>query len=125
MMLRHPSVSLAIRREEGCFRPADRYRTVSGRGGLERPRGPWSRRGRIPSGTGGPVSLPPPRGCGKYSAHSSGRRVFPSSNSPNMATPLRLDDLRRAWDARDPRLVDLLVRLVEQTDELPDKPVRD
>lgn len=42
-----------------------------------------------------------------------------------MATPLRLDDLRRAWDARDPQFVDLVVRLAGQPDEEPDQPVRD
>ena len=44
---------------------------------------------------------------------------------PDMATPLRLDDLRRAWDARDPELVDLIVRLAEQPDEPPETPLRE
>jgi hypothetical protein len=42
-----------------------------------------------------------------------------------MATPLRLDDLRRAWDARDPKFVDMVVRLAEQPDEEPEQPIRD
>src|SRR5688572_6433643 len=42
-----------------------------------------------------------------------------------MATPLRLDDLRRAWDARDPQLTDLIVRLAGQPDPEPEQPLRE
>src|SRR5262245_33325708 len=42
-----------------------------------------------------------------------------------MSSRLQLQDLRRAWDARDPGLVDLVVRLSEQPDEKPDKPIRE
>lgn len=41
-----------------------------------------------------------------------------------MATQLHLDDLRRAWEARDPELVRLVQQLINQPDEPPKKPVR-
>jgi hypothetical protein len=41
-----------------------------------------------------------------------------------VSTPLRLDDIRRAWEAKDPALVDLVVRLAEQPDEPPKTPIR-
>jgi hypothetical protein len=40
-------------------------------------------------------------------------------------TPLRLADVGRAWDARDPQLVNLIVRLAEQPDEEPEAPIAD
>jgi len=42
-----------------------------------------------------------------------------------MQTQLRLDDLRRAWDAQDPDLVRLVLLLAEQPDEKPSTPLRD
>ncbi len=42
-----------------------------------------------------------------------------------MSTQLHLDDLRRAWEARDPGLVDLVDRLAAQPDEPPQTPVRE
>jgi hypothetical protein len=42
-----------------------------------------------------------------------------------VSTGLRLDDLRRAWDARDPELVRLIESLAEQPDELSETPVRE
>jgi hypothetical protein len=42
-----------------------------------------------------------------------------------MATPLFLDDLRRAWGAQDPELADLIVRLAQQPDEPPETPPRE
>ncbi len=42
-----------------------------------------------------------------------------------MSIRLKLDDLRRAWEARDPGLVDLIVALADQADEAPDTPPRE
>src|SRR5438067_255355 len=42
-----------------------------------------------------------------------------------MATRLTLDDLRRAWDAQDPELADLIERLAAQPDEPPATPLRE
>ena len=42
-----------------------------------------------------------------------------------MSTPLHLKDLRLAWDARDPDLVELLETLVTQPDETPEPPLRE
>lgn len=42
-----------------------------------------------------------------------------------MSTQLRLEDLRRAWDAQDPELVRLVELLAEQPDEEPAAPVRE
>ena len=39
-----PGVWPTMRQTEGCFRPADRGAPPTCSGGLERPRGPWSRR---------------------------------------------------------------------------------
>jgi len=41
-----------------------------------------------------------------------------------MATPLLLDDLRRAWGAQDPELAELIVRVAQQPDEPPETPPR-
>lgn len=41
-----------------------------------------------------------------------------------MAATLTLDDIRKAWDARDPRLIKLLEQLVTQPPPKPDKPIR-
>jgi DNA-binding response OmpR family regulator len=40
-----------------------------------------------------------------------------------VTTRLHLDDLRRAWEARDPELVRLIESLAEQPDEPPETPV--
>ena len=42
-----------------------------------------------------------------------------------MAAVLTLDDVRRAWDTRDPRLIRLVEHLCRQPDPTPDSPVRD
>src|SRR5687768_3904948 len=42
-----------------------------------------------------------------------------------MATRLHLDDLRRARDAQDPELANLIVRLAQQPDEPPEAPPRE
>ncbi len=42
-----------------------------------------------------------------------------------MPTRLRLDDVRRAWEARDPGLVGLVEALGSQADEAPTTPIRD
>lgn len=42
-----------------------------------------------------------------------------------MSNRLRLDDLRRAWDAHDPDLVGLIVSLAEQPDEVDETPPRE
>jgi hypothetical protein len=42
-----------------------------------------------------------------------------------VSTGLHLDDLRRAWEARDPELVRLIESLAEQPDEPPETPLRD
>jgi hypothetical protein len=42
-----------------------------------------------------------------------------------VSTTLHLDDVRRAWEARDPELVGLLQTLVAQPDEQPTSPVRE
>src|SRR5262249_11541811 len=42
-----------------------------------------------------------------------------------VATAIRLDGLRRAWDARDPELVRLIELMAEQRDEEPKAPVRE
>ena len=42
-----------------------------------------------------------------------------------MAATLTLDDVRRAWDTRDPELPRLIAQLAEQPDPEPDKPVRE
>ena len=42
-----------------------------------------------------------------------------------MQTQLRLDDLRRAWEAQDPDLVRLVLLLAEQPDEKPATPLRE
>lgn len=41
-----------------------------------------------------------------------------------MAATLTLDDIRKAWDARDPRLIKLIEQLVNQPVPRPDKPIR-
>ena len=42
-----------------------------------------------------------------------------------MAVALTLDDVRRAWDARDPRLITLIEQLCTQPVPAPDTPIRD
>ena len=42
-----------------------------------------------------------------------------------MSTLLRLDDVRRAWEARDPDFVDLVASLAGQGDETPEPPPRE
>jgi hypothetical protein len=42
-----------------------------------------------------------------------------------MAAPIQLEDLRRAWQTRDPQLADLIVRAAGQPDPTPDTPVRE
>ena len=42
-----------------------------------------------------------------------------------MSATLRLDDLRRAWECRDPELVADVAQLAEQPDPVPDQPVRE
>jgi hypothetical protein len=42
-----------------------------------------------------------------------------------VTTPLHLEDLRLAWQARDPDLVRLIDALAVQTDETPETPIRD
>jgi hypothetical protein len=44
---------------------------------------------------------------------------------PTVATRLRLEDLRLAWEAQDPELVPLLSALAQQPDETPETPVRE
>jgi hypothetical protein len=41
-----------------------------------------------------------------------------------VTTPVRLEDVRRAWDANDPELVPLVLALAEQTDPPPAVPIR-
>jgi hypothetical protein len=41
-----------------------------------------------------------------------------------MAATLTLDDIRKAWDARDPRLIKLIEQLCDQAIPKPDKPIR-
>lgn len=41
-----------------------------------------------------------------------------------MPAVLKLDDVRRAWDTRDPQLIQLLEQLCRQPDPQPEKPVR-
>jgi hypothetical protein len=50
---------------------------------------------------------------------------FSLAQGAAVATQLQLDDLRRAWDARDPELGGLLRLLVEQPEESPATPVRE
>jgi hypothetical protein len=40
-------------------------------------------------------------------------------------TQLHLDDVRRAWEARDPELIRLIETLTEQPDEKPETPIRE
>src|SRR5215813_8320743 len=42
-----------------------------------------------------------------------------------MATQLQLDDIRRAWEARDPELVKYVELMATQPDRQPDKPIRE
>ena len=42
-----------------------------------------------------------------------------------MSTRLKIDDLRRAWQANDPNLVDFIVRLAQQPDEERETPLRE
>jgi hypothetical protein len=42
-----------------------------------------------------------------------------------VAATLTLDDVRRAWDTRDPELSRLIAQLAEQPDPVPDRPVRE
>lgn len=42
-----------------------------------------------------------------------------------MSAQLTLDDIRRAWDARDPELVHLLQQLIDQDDPIPEEPIRE
>ena len=42
-----------------------------------------------------------------------------------MAATLTLDDVRRAWDTRDPELPRLIAQLAEQPDPVPEKPIRE
>src|SRR5690606_17583031 len=42
-----------------------------------------------------------------------------------MALELSLDDIRRAWDSRDPELANLIVALANAPDPRPDQPVRE
>src|SRR5262249_23797885 len=41
-----------------------------------------------------------------------------------MATQLQLDDIRRAWEARDPELIKFVELMATQPDRQPDKPTR-
>lgn len=43
----------------------------------------------------------------------------------HMTTALSLDDLQQAWQTRDPQLVELLLRLIEQPPEPPTTPIRE
>ncbi|HYT92001.1 MAG TPA: BRCT domain-containing protein, partial [Gemmataceae bacterium] len=42
-----------------------------------------------------------------------------------MSTQLHLDDIRRAWEAKDPGVVELVERLATQPDEQPKTPIRE
>src|SRR5262249_49177482 len=42
-----------------------------------------------------------------------------------MPAQLKLEDVRRAWEARDPELVKLVEALATQPDEQPEEPVRE
>src|SRR4051812_26636265 len=42
-----------------------------------------------------------------------------------MSAALTLDDIRRAWETRDPQLIKLLEQLCTQPDPEPEQPVRD
>src|SRR5206468_2175381 len=42
-----------------------------------------------------------------------------------MATQLQLDDIRRAWEARDPELVKYVELLATQPDRQPEQPIRE
>ncbi|HKB35277.1 MAG TPA: BRCT domain-containing protein, partial [Gemmataceae bacterium] len=42
-----------------------------------------------------------------------------------MATQLQLDDIRRAWEARDPELIKFVELMATQPDPQPDKPIRE
>ena len=42
-----------------------------------------------------------------------------------MPSRIRLDDVRRAWEARDPELVGLVEALADQDDEPPKAPIRE
>lgn len=42
-----------------------------------------------------------------------------------MSVQLRLEDIRRAWEARDPELVQLVETLAEQWERPPEKPIRE
>src|SRR5438552_5287761 len=123
----------------------DRYRPTPGQGfgGLEQPRETWFRRTLGQGWAGGPVSLPRPRSGSRppdpITTASGGReptvpprtagsrRPLAGSESlrePLMAASLQLDDIRKAWDSRDPQLIRLLGQLCEQPDPTPDKPIR-
>jgi len=42
-----------------------------------------------------------------------------------MTVSLRLEDIQQAWSAQDPQLADFIIRLADQPDEKPEKPVRE
>src|SRR5437868_8743887 len=44
---------------------------------------------------------------------------------PAVSPRLRLDDVRRAWESRDPELIGLVQELAEQPDEAPGTPPRE
>jgi hypothetical protein len=50
-------------------------------------------------------------------------RAFTESRT--VSAHLHLDDIRRAWEARDPALVQLIATLANQDDEEPKQPIRD
>src|SRR5262249_54815785 len=57
-------------------------------------------------------------------APRSTRRPPGPEGGTTVTTKLRLDDIRRVWEAKDPDLVRLVELLASQRDEPPEKPIR-
>src|SRR5262249_11875775 len=64
------------------------------------------------------------RHTGTRRAKLVGRELPAARQEVVMAAVLKLDDIRKAWDARDPRLIELIEQLCNQRDPQPDKPSR-
>src|SRR6478752_2732065 len=49
----------------------------------------------------------------------------PRREGTDVETPIRLEDVRLAWEARDPETVPLIVELAGQADPAPETPIRE
>src|SRR5262245_38839863 len=121
--------------EEGCFSPAvgqvgavgvPAWNNPANRGPVTPTAPTWPAGPRALRVPGRVVDTPP-----RASRAARPRcRAAPSTSTPRpgqgvgpVSTRLHLQDLRLAWEARDPELVKLIEALAEQPDEPPETPV--